>query len=483
MASEREQDCNDYTENDVLKERIVDDLTQSQGNMDLDEVRVTKRQREHNNEEIWYTVSRNSKKKASKQQENRSDYLPIQICVTSKEKLPKQFALAKLLQQNEIGEVNKVKYVNPYKLLITFENELSAEKFLSCPEFDNFNWRRQKTWEVGLSYGIIRDIDLDMSEEELLKYIISENDILSLKRLNRKVDEGWTLSETIRIGFKGSSLPSYIYLFDIKIKVEPYVFPVTQCAKCWRYGHSQKLCPASKAICPKCGSNNHSNCLVKVYKCINCSGGHMALSKNCPIYKKEKRIRELMSEFNCTYQKALLTYVPPSPRSNLIRSIPDNESFVYMPRESVYEPMNSTPSYADVTQRNLQPDSDDTTSIQKNGEQHISRKKKKKKKKSSYHLSENVVAELEVTSSENSSGQQNDIPASGSSNPAPPSNCHQNNSSTFTELLQKLKNIIVDKENGLVATLKAWFKIVVDYIKNLIPKFSNISNIFTLFNG
>lgn len=234
-------------------------------------------------------------------------------------------------------------------------------------------------------------------------------------------------------------------------------------------------------ICPKCG-NKHTNCQIKVYKCVNCSGNHMALSKNCPIYKKEKRIRELMSEFNCTYQKALTTYVPPSPRPNFNDSQPVQQPNSYLPYETVY----STPSFADVTQRNLQPDSDDTAT-QKDGDQSSLRKKKKKKKKtSSYHLSKNVIAELEVTNSDNSSDHQNEVPSPSSSNPNP-TGCHPKKSSSFTELLQKLRQVIADKDNGLVATLKAWFKIIVDcinnFIKNLIPDFSNISNILSVFNG
>lgn len=37
----------------------------------------------------------------------------------------------------------------------------------------------------------------------------------------------------------------------------------------------------------------------------------MALSKTCPIFLKEKRIRQLMSDFNCSYKRALTLYVPP----------------------------------------------------------------------------------------------------------------------------------------------------------------------------
>lgn len=493
MANEREQDCSDCGDNiNVLEECIFDDLTQLEGNnMDIQEELTPKRQREYNDDEEWQTVIRNSKKKTKTQIQSKSDNLQTQICVTSKEKLPKQFALAKLLQQNNIGEVEKVKYVNPYKILITFENELSAEKFLLCSEFDNLNWRRQKTWELGLSHGIIRDIDLDISEEELLKYIISEKEIVSLKRLSRKIDEGWITSETIRIGFKGSSLPTYIYLYDIKIKVEPYVFPVTQCSKCWRFGHAHKMCPSYKTICPKCG-NNHSNFQVKLYKCANCSGGHMAISKNCPIYKKEKRIRELMSEFNCTYQRALTTYVPPSPQSNFTNSLLNQEPHVYVPRDRPATPNpvpKQTPLYSEVTRGNLQPDSEnditqmDTT--QKDSEQNRSHKKKKKKKK--YHLSENVVAQIDVSNSEDVEPEylfENPTPTSANPNSTSTNECHENkSSSTFTELLQKLRKMVTDKENGIVAVLKTWFKILLEcinnFVVNLIPNFSSIKNLFT----
>lgn len=467
MASGRELHRSDDGDNDTLEERILDDLTQSEANMDLEEGRLSKRRREENNEETWITVVRNSKKKTNEREESSSSFVPIQICVTSKEKLPKQFALAKLLQQNEIGEINKVKYVNPYKLLITFGSTSSADNFLCCSAFDSLNWRRQKTWEVGLSYGIIRDIDQGLSEEELIKYLQSEKEILSLKRLNRKTEEGWTTSETIRVGFKGSSLPSYIRLYEVKIKVEPYVFPVTQCAKCWRYGHPQKLCPSSKTVCPKCG-NNHANCEVKVYKCVNCSGGHMALSKNCPLFKKEKRLRELMAEFNCTYQKALTIYVPPSPRP--IDSQTVHESYSCLPNETVYEPSYTTPSYANIARRNHHSDTEESIA-QKNDSQNTAekkRKKKKKKKSTSYHISENVVAELDVTYSDNSSENQKKTD-SGKANQTPRDH-HQNKPSTFKELLQKLRRVIADKDNGLVATLKTWIKIIVDYINNFIKK-------------
>lgn len=459
--------------------QLVDD------NMQLSADKHNKRPREENTEEIWQTVTRNSKKK-TRNPESQSECFPIQICVTSKEKLPKQFALAKLLQQHNITEVTKVKYVNPYKILINFGSETSAEKFLKCSEFDVMGWRKQKTWEVGLSYGIIRDIDIDLSDEELLKYIIADKEVLIIKRLNRKTEQGWTPSETVRIGFKGSSLPSHIYLIDIKIKVEPFVFPVTQCAKCWRFGHTVKMCPSNKIICPKCGKN-HNNCEVKVFKCVNCSGGHMALSKNCPMYKKEKRIRELMSEFNCTYQKALTVYVPPSPQH---RSPEFEIPTTHCAEDyTAQRPVNdSTPSYSDITQRNVQPTVEVTTATI---EQQNTRRKKKHKHKKPYYISENVVADIEVSVSEINSDNSHDDESphtiSDAMNCDPPITECQNEDFTFKVLLQKLKEITLEKRHGLLTKLKECFYMCIEWLsnlfKNLIPDFSSLKKFFSFLNG
>lgn len=44
-------------------------------------------------------------------------------------------------------------------------------------------------------------------------------DLVMAKLMNRRTEEGWTPNETIKIGFKGNSLPSHIYLMDLRIAV------------------------------------------------------------------------------------------------------------------------------------------------------------------------------------------------------------------------------------------------------------------------
>lgn len=276
--------------------------------------RPQKRNRERDIEDTWTTVGRKGKRFA---RTNEGEPLPddrYEVCMTGPEQLPKQFKLAKLLQSEKISDVSRVKYVNSYKVLIQFCKEESMEEFINSMKFKEMGFKIYKTMEVTHTYGVIRDIDLDLTDEEILQSLTCNIQILGIKRLLRKnrANGKWENCEKMRVCFKGSSLPPHVKIFDTIAEVTPYVYPVTQCFRCWRYGHSLKICPSYKMICPKCGGD-HANCTTTTFKCNNCGGKHMAMAKICPIFVKEKRIRELMSEFGVSYKRALTLYVPVSP--------------------------------------------------------------------------------------------------------------------------------------------------------------------------
>lgn len=42
-----------------------------------------------------------------------------------------------------------MKYINAYKIIVTFEALPSAEKLISCQSFKDKGWKIYKTWEVG----------------------------------------------------------------------------------------------------------------------------------------------------------------------------------------------------------------------------------------------------------------------------------------------------------------------------------------------
>lgn len=318
-GSELDGSIEEYGEKmNELKGELINKPECSKTNEKYKIERPTKREREEDRTE-WIRIENKGKKQK---------HIKSEVIISSKEKLPKQFAIAKLFSSLGMADVSKIKYMNPYKLKIEVPNEECASKLLNCQEFRKREWRVQGAWEVNVSYGIIRDVDLDLTNEEALNTIkcINDIEIISIKRLDRRDDDGnWVPSESARVSFRGSNLPAYVCVGNIRIKVEPYIFPTTQCSKCWKFGHSKTRCMINKVRCPKCGER-HENCDKTYFKCVNCQGNHMALDKMCPVYAREKRLRELMAEFNCTYRVACNMYVASSPRSRSdSRIVKENE--------------------------------------------------------------------------------------------------------------------------------------------------------------
>lgn len=309
--------------------------------------RQSKRLREEESEEAWTQVK------------NRRERIKdirgiVEISITSTEKFPKQFALAKLFKSQNITEISRVKYINPYKIIIEMKGEENAENLLKCDHLINLGWRFQRPLEVGLSYGVIKNIELELAEKDLIESITSTCEIANVKRLKRRADVevGWVDSESVRVGFRGPLLPAYIYIYDMQVRVEPYLFPVTQCSRCWRFGHTIRMCPSKRVYCPKCGGK-HENCDTTTYKCLNCTKNHMTLNRKCPEYIKEKKMREIMAEFNVSYRKAITMYVPLQPptrersrspiRAESIRGVTPNTTLRF---STASLPTQEAPTYA-----------------------------------------------------------------------------------------------------------------------------------------
>lgn len=223
----------------------------------------------------------------------------------SKQLLPKQIGLTKLLRSQNINNIMRIKYKSPYKVLITFSTKEDSERLLSCEKFSELEYRCFNTNQGNIVYGVIKGIKLELDDKEIMEIFQGESEIISVRRL-RRLNENGVLS--VRLGFKGSTLPSNILGYGCRFKVEPYHFPVSQCSGCWKFGHLIFGCPYKKIKCPKCGSSDHKNCATKEFICINCKGPHLALDKKCSIRIKEKKLRDIMYLKNLTYKQALEVY-------------------------------------------------------------------------------------------------------------------------------------------------------------------------------
>lgn len=76
---------------------------------------------------------------------------------------------------------------------------------------------------------------------------------------------------------------------------------VLQCRRCQKWGHATTNCRADP-VCTKCGQLHWTKDCTQVYKdqaqthclikCANCSGNHVAFSRECPLYKKRIELME-----------------------------------------------------------------------------------------------------------------------------------------------------------------------------------------------
>lgn len=429
---------------------------------------INKRTRGIDENETWRVVTKSRKRSAASVDSMSRITEKIEVSITCKDALPKQLKLAQLLKNNNIEKILRIKYINPFKVKMQFEDDLDMEKLISCPVFKEMKWNFHKSMEVGVSYGVIKNVEIDCKEDELRASITSDTEILAIKRLSarKKEGNGWTESEAVRLCFKGSSLPAYIRIYGVKVTVEPYVFPVTQCSYCWRFGHIRKVCPNKNIVCPKCGKH-HENCDTTSYKCVNCKGNHMALNKTCPIYAKEKKLRSIMAEFNCTYKRALTMYVPTSTpipdtrfeRWDTLSLTQPQQTEQLNPFEPVPNPTSTQPStsYAAVCSRKVTKETtnDKTTN--------------RKKSKRQHHQKINDISfDWECLCSDT------DCEPKSSEKVTEPNNTNENASKnmknktdTIQYLIEKIKVILFKKNQTIAKKIQSCVQLILEWLINV----------------
>ncbi|KAF9424201.1 hypothetical protein HW555_000594 [Spodoptera exigua] len=180
----------DSSGSDIVEEEMVNEREQLVNNNNSKEEgkKVDKRQRLDSEEIIeddegFITVRKDKKRLVRRPSMSSNNSLEnnentckstnekIIVCVTSKEVLPKPFGMAKLLRVENIKNILKIQYKNPYKILIQFEDRKDAENLIKCSKFQNLDYRCQFIDEINLSYGVVKQIDLDIEEKEILESI------------------------------------------------------------------------------------------------------------------------------------------------------------------------------------------------------------------------------------------------------------------------------------------------------------------------
>lgn len=387
-------------------------------------------------------------------------------------------AFARILKNERITNMIRIKYKNPYRVFLLFNEKDQADRLLSCETLSKMEIRAQFTNEKSMSYGIIKGVDLDFSEEELLKNLDSTSEIISAKRLNRKNELGkWVQSETIRICFKNNSTPQYVYAYGCRFEVEKYVFPVTQCSNCWKFGHSKKFCAHTKITCPKCGQD-HTNCETERFVCPNCKGPHMALNKMCPYFIKEKKLRDIMSKQDVSYKKALEIFLQKAKETQENESILNN-----IIEERITDiTCNIQPSYRDIlvtSEVHESNQSNEKTMSNKSQTEKVSKQKKKKtkkvsRKKTNEQSEDNNIMDYQNDTTDEETSSKEDIEKK------------RERKIDIWNLLLKIRNIICSQEkieDKVTLVLKAVYEEIATYIKKFVKGKTLAEFFIKQFNG
>lgn len=219
--------------------------------------------------------------------------------------------LGKLLFENKISNIEIIKKLGMNKLEIQFRTYADANSFLENPLLQSHNLKAFIPFSKVYISGVIKDVDTDITDDEILSYSTAAVKIMHVHRFSRRTESNGTIqyipTKTVKITFQAEHLPQYVYLYSVRFPVDKYQLPVLQCNNCWMFGHKGTLCRRN-AICKTCSEEHPSSeCDKPTPKCVNCKLSHPANSTQCTVYQSQKRINKVRSDRNISYQEAKQT--------------------------------------------------------------------------------------------------------------------------------------------------------------------------------
>lgn len=215
------------------------------------------------------------------------------------------------LEKNHITNIYKVGR-NRIKLeLKKFE---IANEILESSVLKHNNLRAYIPEAILYRKGVINNVDTTFTTEELKENLSSNIKIENIRRITRKSiyndREQITNTQTVIISFRGQVLPDHVTIYGARCIVRPYVYKVTQCLQCLRFGHTNRQCRSSPR-CNNCGENHQTTeCIQTITDtlCLNCKGPHKASDKLCPVFEEQKLIKQYMADNNIGYKEAKAKY-------------------------------------------------------------------------------------------------------------------------------------------------------------------------------
>lgn len=226
--------------------------------------------------------------------------------VYAKQEKIKETTLARVLKRSGIINIINIYRVNDNILKIMFKDKVNANRTLDCTTLHQYEFFIPEMYTT--TYGVIRNVELDIDITELKGEIRAEVPITNIERIKKYDHMTKTLSDTtlIKIAFRSAYLPRKVLLYDGLVKEVNFFLPRPMfCTECVSYGHMKKKCRSKVKRCQVCGEeiiNNEHICQGQ--NCRFCLEKHVTNSKNCEERNIQIKIRNTMTVKKTTYREA-----------------------------------------------------------------------------------------------------------------------------------------------------------------------------------
>jgi hypothetical protein len=154
------------------------------------------------------------------------------------------------------------------------------------------------------SRGVIRCRDLrDCDDAEVLAEL-KPCGVIAIKHIMSKRDGATQPTNTFVLTFNSATLPPFIKVGYLRVKVELFIPNPLRCFNCQKYGHGRFTCKRGE-VCANCGQEGHNDqACPNESRCANCCGPHPAYSKQCTQWHTQAAITRLKVEKNISFRDA-----------------------------------------------------------------------------------------------------------------------------------------------------------------------------------
>ena len=138
---------------------------------------------------------------------------------------------------------------------------------------------------LSLKNACIRSDGLTSLSNEDLLHELADQGVVRVERLRSKNVKELGPNPMVKVSFLDQPL-QYLYCGYLRVRVDPWIPPVSQCTKCcdYDYSHLARFCRRRAETCGRCGTTGHpSDGCEAPSQCCHCGGPHPAWNRKCSL--------------------------------------------------------------------------------------------------------------------------------------------------------------------------------------------------------